>query len=318
MKDRLPHYPEMNMAQIRDFDACVQSLPGSWTMTHSFVHSGDPRILQLRWIIPDEPWCNPPGFLAFLDQREHRVLLRCFLNREFVTSLRQTLLSKQRLTEAERSLISSQDAWLLWSFDELSRRIGPRTERGMMERALHFLELQEMIEKTDANGWSQGPQLGTVPNFGATFEWIVQECLQRFHHALARRCVSFQEWQTAHLNDIDVLAFLDNLVLLVECKSSKDFSIEHLIRFVQRATLFPAGLSLLLIDIAGEEQIKKRQQQINALLGREATDLRLLYHHAGSLIVFLTDNLCLANTAGGVAASLEGMLLMRTHLNESR
>jgi hypothetical protein len=55
MKDRLPYHPEMNMEQIRAFDARVQNLPGSWTMTHSFVHSGDPRILQLRWIIPDEP-----------------------------------------------------------------------------------------------------------------------------------------------------------------------------------------------------------------------------------------------------------------------
>jgi hypothetical protein len=165
-----------------------------------------------------------------------------------------------------------------------------------------------MIEREDENSWFQGPQLDTVHNFDATFEWMVQEYLQRVHAALARRCVSFQEWQITRLNDIDVLAFLDDLVLLVECKSSPDFSIEHLARFIQRATAFPAGLALLLIDTASEQQIKKRQQQINTLLGRDTTDFHLLDHHNGSLLVFLTEKLCIANTAGGVAASLEGLL----------
>src|ERR671936_18452 len=71
--------PEINMQQVSRFDAHLRNVPGSWTMIHSFLHAGDPRVVSLRWLIPGERWCDEAGFRNFLDQRHHRLLLRCFL-----------------------------------------------------------------------------------------------------------------------------------------------------------------------------------------------------------------------------------------------
>jgi len=70
--EHVPYRPEMNMQQVSRFDAHLRNVPGSWTMTRSFLHAGDPRVVSLRWIIPGERWSDEAGFLDFLALRDHQ------------------------------------------------------------------------------------------------------------------------------------------------------------------------------------------------------------------------------------------------------
>jgi hypothetical protein len=300
----VPYRPEMDMQQVSRFDAHLRNVPGSWTMTHSFLHAGDPRVVSLRWIIPKERWCDEAGFLNFLDQRHHRLLLHCFL--QSVASDPLPLVVERTPSEAE---VVPQESECQWDRSALLEQMGPAVKLHQLTQALHFLQVQEIVHEEEQDKWSRGRQIKPVATIDATFEWIVQEHLQRFHHALARRCVSFKEWERSDLNDLHVLAFTDDgLVMMVECKSNPDISGEDITRFIQRASSFPADIALLLIDTESEQQVVEQIQQMNTILGRELTDLGNIHQHKGSVIAHLGGNLYVANTAGGIEATLEETL----------
>jgi hypothetical protein len=62
--------------------------------------------------------CDVPGYLTFLDQHQHRDLLRCFV-----------------CQSQKRS----------WSFDELRLRMGHQLSPEDLEAALSFCELHEFL-----------------------------------------------------------------------------------------------------------------------------------------------------------------------------
>lgn len=300
----VPYRPEMDMQQVSRFDARLRDVPGSWTMTHSFLHAGDPRVVSLRWIIPDEPWCDEAGFLNFLDQRHHRLLLHCFLQPAAPGPL--PLVVERTPSEAE---VVPQESEYQWGRSALLEQMGPAVKPHQLTQALHFLQVQDMVHEEEQGRWSRGRQIKPIATMDSTFEWIVQEYLQRFHHALARRCVGFKEWERSQINDLNVLAFTDDgLVMMAECKSNPDIAGEEITRFMQRATAFPADIALLLIDTESEHQVVEQIQQMNTVLGRELTDLGNIHQHKGSVIAHLGGNLYVANTAGGIKATLEETL----------
>ena len=300
----VPYRPEMDMQQVSRFDARLRDVPGSWTMTHSFLHAGDPHVVSLRWIIPDERWCDEASFLNFLDQRHHRLLLHCFLQLAAPDPL--PLVVERIPSEAEAV---PQESEYQWSRSALLEQMGPAVKPHQLTQALHFLQVQEMVHEEEQDRWSRGRQLKPVATMDSTFEWLVQEHLQRFHHALARRSVSFKEWERDDLNDLHVLAFTeDGLVITAECKSNPAISGEDITRFMRRATAFPADIALLLIDTASEHQVVEQIQQMNTVLGRELTDPGNIHQHKGSVIAHLGGNLYVANTAGGIEATLEETL----------
>jgi hypothetical protein len=225
MTQCIAYRPQISQIHLHAFNQRLSQCRGSWNVTRSFVHAGDPRVLCLRWIVPGAQWCDVPGYLAFLDQHQHRDLLRCFVRQS-----------------QKRS----------WSFDELRLQLGPQLSPEDLEAALSFCELQEFLIACGTT-WQPGPPMQSVTNLGATFEWLAMENLQRFHQAIARRSVTLKELQDQQLGDFDVLAFTDTgLVVTVECKSSASgISREHISRFLRRAALFPADIALLLVDKKG-------------------------------------------------------------------
>jgi hypothetical protein len=147
----------------------------------------------------------------------------------------------------------------------------------------------------------------------------VQAHLQERHHALVRRCVGFKEWQASAMNDLDVLAFTeDGLIMVVECKSCPDIPFNHLVHFVQRARAFPADISLLLIDTESESLVTEYVQQIVTILNREPVAPGQRHLYEGSLIYHVTENLYVANTTGGIDPALETTLRLQSGSKQAR
>lgn len=311
MAKSLPYRPQIDMQQLHAFDERLRHIPGSWnTIGRSFVHAGAPGVIRLRWLIEDKRWCDEAGFLNFLDQRHHRLLLRCFLKEEAMSEGLQPLLTE----EGDADPATTEPDWQrVWKVEALLEKMGPEVTRQQLMHALHFLELQEYLVAQGSDEWVSGPLLKPIEHLGPTFAWSVQALLQERHHALVRRCVGFKEWQASAINDLDVLAFTeDGLIMIVECKSCPDIPFDHLVHFVQRASAFPADISLLLIDTESESLVTEYVQQIMTILNGEVTALEQRHLYEGSVIYHVTGNLYVANTAGGIDPALETTLRLQS------
>jgi hypothetical protein len=302
--ERVAYRPQIDMQQIQAFDEHLRTLPGSWsTIGRSFVHSGAPGVIRLRWQIANERWCDEPGFLDFLDVRNHRLLLRCFLQHEPMT---EDLQPSDEESDSSGAGMPEHDWQRSWTEEALLKKMEPGTKQRHLTQALHFLEIQGYIVAHGPGEWVSGSFLEQVMTLAPTFSWCVQARLQTNHHALVRRSVSFIEWQNSSLNELDVLAFMeDGRIMIVDCKTNPAIPLEQMIHFVRRASEFPADISLLLIDTDDEEQVIKRLRQMNTILHREETDFGSRYQHKGSTMYHLTENLYVANTAGGISSVLE-------------
>ncbi len=314
--ERILYRPQINMQQIQAFDERLHSLPGSWsTIGRSFVHAGAPGVIRLRWQIAGERWCDEPGFLNFLDVRNNRLLLRCFLQHEPMIEDLQPSIEDATSSGAG---IPEHDWQRSWKEDALLKKMESGTKQRHLAQALHFLEIQGYIVAHGPEEWVSGSFLEQVVTLAPTFSWCVQARLQTDHHALVRRSVSFREWQDIQLNELDVLAFTENgLIMIVECKTSSTIPLDEVIHFVQRARQFPADIALLLIDTNSEDQIIKRIQQMNTILNREEMDLGSRHEHKESIIYHLAENLYVANTAGGIGSALEATLQVGSGLKQA-
>jgi hypothetical protein len=270
---------------LHTFEHHLSNCPGSWTMERAFMHAGDPRIIAPRWILPNSPWGDPSGYLTFLDTSAHRKLLRCFVQQ-----------TKQKN----------------WHVEQLHASIGSTLSTDALHEALLFCEQQAFVEKQKQD-WQAGPMLLGITNFGATFEWMVQETLQAFHHAVALRCVVLKELQQKQLGDLDVLAFTEEgLSVMVECKSSTaSLSRQPMQRFVQRVAAFPTDVALLLIDTQDKQAITSR---LDFLVDQYAHSKNLstpvCCEEEGAFLYHLPPNIFLASTRGGVQAPLRTALTL--------
>ena len=91
-----------------------------------------------------------------------------------------------------------------------------------------------------------------ILNIGRTLEWYVAEWFRLTysisHLVSVRHGVELAELPLP--GDLDVVAFLDeDLVIMVECKSSGEVDEGHVVRFLQRVQSFCPTLAILLIDI---------------------------------------------------------------------
>ena len=308
-------------------DRLNQCVGGPWHL-YASLNEPDNEVIQLSHNDTKHPWSNPSGFLDFLDSNHHRRLLRCLMGRtpwekkrawSLETLTRETRPPSHEALEEALTFCHEQEFAFHNHTREQEKRIlawyrtlvQPLSEEKESERLALF------PEKIDT--WYGDDRLIDIPNFGPTLEWIVQATLQREHHALARRHVSLGG--LGQLGDIDVLAFLeDGRVAMVECKSStKRITDEHIERFLKRARIFtPADVALLLIDSDDPHQMQQRQSQLHTALFREyreydSTLFRTL-HLGGSHIYHLHDNVYVADTGGGIQATLKFVLLyQRSH-----
>lgn len=293
---RKRHVPIIDERQVTDFDICLQRI-GVWNTTgRSFTNDGAPGIIRLRWIIPGELWCDEEGMLQFLDQRLYRQVLRWILH-------------ASALKEDEAFLL--QDGWreephFLWKSDDLAQAVKRDTED--LFPILRFLMLQEYLVEQGSGIWTRGPALTSIFNMGATLEWCVQAHFQRRHQAVARRCVHFKEWEAFGLNDLDVLTFIDDLVIFLECKSSSAITLGQLTRFVKRARAFPADVALLLIDTQSFSSVEARVRQIKMILGLEEAHQEETFRHEGSQMVFLPAPIVVANIGERISHTLDHIL----------
>jgi hypothetical protein len=312
--ERIPYHPQMDMQQLAAFDERLRHVSGSWnTIGRSYVHAGASGVIHLRWLIMGERWCNEDGFLHFLDSWQHRQLLRYFL-RQKPPQDQQQRDRKRAHTGMEKRKCGWQR---IWKEDALFQKMEPKTTRKQFIQALQFLALQEYITAQDPDTWVSSSLLEPIKTFDATFAWCVQAHLQN-HHALTRRSVSFREWQTSHLNDLDVLAFTEEgLIMTVACTSGQDLSSGYLVHFVQRARDFPADIALLFIDTESESQVTKHLRQINIFLKREPMDFGHRYMQDGSVVYHLIDNIYVANTAGGIEPALVMTLQLGSSITQT-
>lgn len=174
----------------------------------------DPEVLAIRK--PRHPLSlanGPQTWHALLGDTTFRRLLRTLIHG---TRSRQDLL---RSCQDERKL----DGYLAW------------------------LEQGELIVRKDG-GWSRGPGCGKVDNIGPTLEWYVAEWYRSRLNAPARHGVKLKEIPFGA--DLDVVAFMGNVKVMVECKTSKPSSIsEDVLRlFLQRAEVFDPEIAVLLLD----------------------------------------------------------------------
>ena len=114
---------------------------------------------------------------------------------------------------------------------------------------LSFLLDQEWFHR-DGRWYEQGPYQGHISNIGRTLEWYVAEWF-RLTYSINTVVPVRHGVEVARLplaGDLDVVAFLDDLVILVECKSYSEVEQAHFSRFLQRVHAFRPTLAIMLID----------------------------------------------------------------------
>lgn len=133
---------------------------------------------------------------------------------------------------------------------------GPRTMAQLRSICGDEEKLASLLAYLTAGGivvckddhWMKGPECEHIDNTGPTFEWAVAEWFRRELQAPVGRDVKLQEVQGG--GDLDVVAFVGDALVFVECKTGKPESItEHDIRwFLQRAYDTKPEVAVLLID----------------------------------------------------------------------
>lgn len=116
-----------------------------------------------------------------------------------------------------------------------------------LEATLSFLEWCRIVER-EAETWTKGPACEAIDNIGPTLEWYVAEWFRQELQAPARHGVTLQEVPRG--GDLDVVAFVNDIRVFVECKTGRPESISETdIRwFLQRAHDFSPEIAVLLID----------------------------------------------------------------------
>jgi hypothetical protein len=208
----------------------------SW---HGFSYKSlynDPDVLRLRWIDPPNSGkkYSPHAFFDRFGDNTFRKLLRAIFSESCTYEKLISICSRQKLD------------------DHLS-----------------FMNEQEIIVQ---NGelLSKAPQYQHIKGLGHTLEWYVAEWFRTSLKAPARHGVTVKE--VADGGDLDVVAFVDGLRIMVECKSGKPTNITEtqLRLFLQRADEFSPEIAILLLDtesdIAGQIEIMNKISRNGDLL----------------------------------------------------
>jgi hypothetical protein len=297
-------------ANAAAFNARLAAL-GDWNTTgRSYHHDGTNDLVRLRWIIPGSAWGNEAGFLRFLDDPRGRQILRW-------------LLQTAPLDEGEtQEMYEQREGWSfwgarlrrIWTTEELLQRLqkvgvgSDPSSRDRLLEILRFLALQDYVLQWGEERWTSGPELGAVHDLGSTLEWLVLAHLRHHYGALARRRVQFTQWEALKLNDLDILAFTNDLVIIAECKSGINIQPAEVAHFVQRAQNFPADLALFLIDTSHSKYVRKYARKMLQVLGEAPPAAQEYDWQEEGLLLFLPPNIYVANTATSIKGMLDRIL----------
>ena len=115
-------------------------------------------------------------------------------------------------------------------------------------------------------------------------------------------------WEAPHLNDLDVLAFTTDLIVIAECKSGTAIKPDKITRFVQRAQSFPADVAIFMVDTAKTSYVRKYARRMLQFLG-EAQPVAQEYDcQEEGLILFLPPNIYVSNTGKSIMGVLDRIL----------
>lgn len=136
---------------------------------------------------------------------------------------------------------------------------------------LSMLEDGGLITR-ESDIWKRGAEAQSIDNMGATLEWYIAEWFRSELHAPARHGVILKEVPRG--GDLDVIAFVGDVRVFVECKTSRPSSISEteLRWFLQRASDFSPEIALLYIDTDDplDRPIEKLNRIINELAWKDA------------------------------------------------
>jgi hypothetical protein len=174
--------------------------------------------------------------------------------------------------------------------------------RPKLDDHLTFMQEQE-IAVFEKGYWRKNPQYQDISDIGRTFEWYVAEWFRSELKSPARHGVHVEGM--AHGGDLDVVAFVDDMRIMVECKSGNPDKITktHLELFLRRAAEFHPTIALLLIDT--EVAISKQVEMLRQVF------LKSTFVGPGSSRKWNTDCVHISNVEKSIDRSLRETL--RSH-----
>lgn len=116
-----------------------------------------------------------------------------------------------------------------------------------LTKYLDFMLEHALIVQAD-DCWEKSPTYRHIDNIGPTLEWYVAEWFRTWLEVPARHSVIIKD--VADGGDLDVVAFVDGIRVMVECKSGSPSQITEadMKLFLRRAADFNPEIAILLID----------------------------------------------------------------------
>ena len=141
--------------------------------------------------------------------------------------------------------------------DELKRICS--SEQKLNKYLTFMLEHRLIVHEHDH--WHKGPDYRQIDNIGPTLEWYVAEWFRSWLQVPARHGVAIKD--VADGGDLDVVAFVDSIRVMVECKSGSPSQITEtdIKLFLERAADFNPEIAILLIDT--ESRIDRQIDMLN-------------------------------------------------------
>ena len=143
------------------------------------------------------------------------------------------------------------------TYDDLKRICSSEQK---LAKYLNFMSEQKLIVQ-ERECWQKGPAYRDIDNIGPTLEWYVAEWFRSWLQVPARHSVVIKD--VADGGDLDVVAFVDGIRVMVECKSGSPSQITEtdMKLFLRRAADFNPEIAILLIDT--ESRIDQQVEMLN-------------------------------------------------------
>lgn len=173
------------------------------------------------------------------------------------------------------------------------------------QKLAHYLNFmrRHLLVELEGENWRKGAYYKAINNIGSTLEWYIAEWFRRWLQVPARHGVTIKG--VADGGDLDVVAFVDGIRVMVECKSGSPSQISEtdVQLFFQRAADFNPEIAVLLIDT--ESRIDQQIEIFNRL--RSSGD-PLKPQDAGKSLYWGARHIYVTNTKNGIGEALSAIL----------
>jgi hypothetical protein len=173
------------------------------------------------------------------------------------------------------------------------------------QKLAHYLDFmrKHLLIEVEGEDWCKGPFYKPVNNIGSTLEWYIAEWFRRWLQVPARHGVTIKG--VADGGDLDVVAFVDGIRVMVECKSGSPAQISEtdVQLFFSRAADFNPEIAVLLIDTDS-----RIDQQIDIFNRLRSSGDPLKPQDAGKNLYWGARHIYVTNTKNGIGESLSAIL----------